>query len=190
MSEFGKTFLVSVPDSNADTLMAVMHSWIEPDTTVISDCWGAKRDLDVEGYTHRTVNHTTGFVDERTGAYTNTIDSTRRHVKAFLSPYNRKGCYTLHLAHYMFAAKCRAEKVDQFTKFLHLVATINWSECPPLQNRVSSATGLHCGSNHRLNAWAQQQLIPCRVLGDLRSIQERSQRHTRQTATSLHTFSK
>ena len=39
-------------------------------------------------------------------------------------------------------------------------------------------------------ACAQQQLIPCRVLGDLRTIQERPQRYTRQTATSLHSLSK
>jgi len=66
----------------------------------------------------------------RTGAHTNTIESTWRHVKAFLSPYNKKGDYILHLAHYMFAVRCRTEKVDQFTKFLHLVATIDLSECP------------------------------------------------------------
>ena len=31
-------------------------------------------------------------------------------------------------------------------------------------------------------------LVPCSVLGDLRTIQERTQRHTRQTATSLRSF--
>ena len=110
-----------------------LHSFskqLQPGTTVISDCWGAYRDLDGEGYTHRTVNHNIDFLDVRTGAHTNTIDRTWRHVKAFLSPYNRKGEYTHHLAHYMFSARCRAEKVDQFTKFLHLVATIDLSECP------------------------------------------------------------
>ena len=39
-------------------------------------------------------------------------------------------------------------------------------------------------------ASAQQQPIPCRVLGDLRTVQERPQRYTRQTATSLHSLSK
>jgi hypothetical protein len=92
--------------------MAVIDAWIELSTTVISDCWEAYQDLDAEGYRHRTVNHTIGFVDERTGAHTNTIESTWRHVKAFLSPYNRKGDYIHHLARYMFAARCRAEKVD------------------------------------------------------------------------------
>jgi hypothetical protein len=109
--------------------MAVIDACIEPGTTVISDCWGAYRDLDAEGYTHRTVNHTIGFFDELTGAHTNTTESTWRHVKAFLSPYNRKWDYTHYLAHYLFAERCRAEKVDQFTKFLHLVATIDLSEC-------------------------------------------------------------
>ena len=127
--ESGKTFLIPVPDRTADTLMAVIDAWIEPGTTIVINCWGAYRDLDAEGYTHRTVNHSPCFVGQRTGAHTNTIESTWRHVKAFLSPYNRKGTIH-HLAHYMFAARCRAEKVDHFTKFLHLVGTIDWSECP------------------------------------------------------------
>jgi hypothetical protein len=88
--------------------------------------------LVAESYTHRTVNHSIGFVDERTGANTKIIESTGRHVKAFLGPYNRNGDYIHHLAHYMFAARCRAEKADQFTKFLHLIATTDWSECPTL----------------------------------------------------------
>jgi transposase-like protein len=128
--ESGKTFLVPVPDRTADTLMAVIDAWIEPGNTIISDCWGAYRDLDAEGCVHRIVNHTIGFVDERTGAHTKIIESTWRHVKVFLSPYNRKGGYIHHLAHYMFAAMCRAEKVEQFTKFLHLGLTTDGIECP------------------------------------------------------------
>jgi hypothetical protein len=27
----------------------------------------------------------------------------------------------------MFAARCRADNVDQFTKFLHLAATTDWN---------------------------------------------------------------
>jgi hypothetical protein len=75
--------------------MAIIDLWIEPGTMVSSDCWGAYRDLDAEGYTHCTVNHSTGFVDELTGAHKITIESMWRHVKAFLGPYNRKT--TTHL---------------------------------------------------------------------------------------------
>ena len=39
--------------------------------------------------THKTVNHTFGFVHVCTCNRTNTIDSTGRHVKALLNPFNR-----------------------------------------------------------------------------------------------------
>jgi transposase-like protein len=69
--ESGETFLVPVPDRTAETLMAVIDTWMEPGTTVISDCCGAYRDLDGQGYTHCTVNHSIRFVDQRTCAHTN-----------------------------------------------------------------------------------------------------------------------
>jgi hypothetical protein len=106
--ECGKTFLVLVPDRTADTMKAVIDACIEPGTTDISDCWAAYRDLDVQGYTHRTVNLGIGFVDQRAGAHVNTIESMWRHVKAFLSPYNRKRGYIYNLAHYKFEAQGRA----------------------------------------------------------------------------------
>jgi hypothetical protein len=67
------------------------------------------------------VNVTIGSVVVRSGAYTNTIESTWRYVKAFLNRYNRMGDYFYHLAHYMFAAKCRSEDVDQFAMFIGTV---------------------------------------------------------------------
>jgi hypothetical protein len=42
-NETGNTFLVPIKDRTTDTLMAVIRDWIEPGTTVISDCWGAYR---------------------------------------------------------------------------------------------------------------------------------------------------
>jgi hypothetical protein len=89
------------------------------------------RNLDTHGYKHHTVNHSIEFVDQRTGAHTNTIESTWCHLKAYLSPYNRKGDYIYHFAQYMFAVRCRAEKVIPFTKFLHLVTTTDLSLRPP-----------------------------------------------------------
>ena len=79
-----RTFLVHAPDRTADTLTAIIREWIEPGTTVISDCWDAYRDLDPLGYTHRTVNHSLYFVDPDTGDHTNTIEFTWHRLKVFL----------------------------------------------------------------------------------------------------------
>jgi transposase-like protein len=80
----GRKFLVPVPDRTADILVAIIHDWIEPGTTVISDCWGAYHDLDSQGFTHRTVNHSIYFVDPDIGDHTNNIESMWRSIKVFL----------------------------------------------------------------------------------------------------------
>jgi hypothetical protein len=49
--------------------------------TVISDCWTADRDLYAHGNMHNTARHSNGFVDGRPGAYTDTIECTRRLEK-------------------------------------------------------------------------------------------------------------
>jgi transposase-like protein len=98
----GRTFLVPVRDRPVDTLMNVIRAWIETGTTLISDSWAAYRDIESQGYTHRTVNHIISFVNPDTRDHTNTIDCTWRHVNAFLGPYYRSEHYEIHLAHYMF----------------------------------------------------------------------------------------
>jgi hypothetical protein len=112
-------------------LVAVIRDWIVPGTTVISDCLGAYYDLEEEGYPHLTVNHSIGFIDPVTGAHTNTIECQWRHLKASLNPYNRQTDYIYQMAHYMFAARCRAQNIDQFTEFLHLVASTDCSTSAP-----------------------------------------------------------
>jgi hypothetical protein len=99
-SSFGRATLGDDGDANKLFLtMAVIDAWIEPGTTVISDCWGAYRNLDTHGYTHHTVNHSIEFVERRTGAHTNTTESTWRHMKAHLNQYSRKVDYIYDLAH-------------------------------------------------------------------------------------------
>jgi hypothetical protein len=48
-----------------------------------------------------------------------------------LKDYKRPDDYIHHFAHYLFAAKCKGEGVEQFTKFLHLAATSDWTSCSP-----------------------------------------------------------
>jgi hypothetical protein len=138
--EFGGAFFVPVPDTSAETLVAVIRDWIEPGTTVISDCWGAYFNLEEEGYSRLTVNHSIGFVDPHTGAHTNTIECQWRQLKAYLHPYNRRTDYVYQLVRNQYAAICKAQNIDQFIKFLHIVATTDWSNFP-----TSSAP--HCSDS-------------------------------------------
>jgi hypothetical protein len=72
--ESGRTFFVPVWDRTADTLTNVIRAWIEPGTTLISDCWVAYQDIASRGSTHRTVNRSISFVNPDTGDHTNTIE--------------------------------------------------------------------------------------------------------------------
>ena len=37
----GRCFMVPVADRKAETLIALIKKWIEPGTTIVSDCWKA-----------------------------------------------------------------------------------------------------------------------------------------------------
>jgi hypothetical protein len=138
--ESGRTFFVSVSDRTADTLTSIIRAWIEPGTTLISVCWAAYRDIASHGYTHRTVNNSITFVNPDTGDHTNFAQPTWRHVKAFLRPYNRQEDYVFHLAHYMFAARCKARGIPQFTQFLAIAASTDWTSCSTTATSASGAT--------------------------------------------------
>jgi len=109
--------------------MNIIRDWIEPGTKIISDCWPAYHNLQSQGYTHQTVNHSIYFVDPDTGAHTNSIEATWCCVKAFLGPYNKGEDYHYHIAHYMIAVRCKELSVPTFVEFLHHVANTDWSQC-------------------------------------------------------------
>jgi transposase-like protein len=77
----GRSFFVPVRNRSNATLTVIIRAGVEPGTTIISDCWAAYNDLGRQGYTHQTVNHRIGFVDQVTGAHTNTIESYWHHLK-------------------------------------------------------------------------------------------------------------
>jgi len=79
-------------------------------------------------YSKSEANHSISFVNPDTGDHTNTIEGTWRDVKAFLRPYNRQEDYEYHLAHYMFAARCKAQGISPFCQFLAIVADIEWKK--------------------------------------------------------------
>ncbi|GFQ92639.1 putative transposase-like protein [Trichonephila clavata] len=111
--DLGKLFLVAVPDRSQRTLIGIIKEWIEPGTTIISDCWtGYNHDvLTTEGFNHLIVNVSVNFVDPDKGAHTNAIESTWIHVKPKSPQYNSQNDASFYLAMYMFEKGVRAKNI-------------------------------------------------------------------------------
>lgn len=95
---------------------------------IISDCWKAYDWLEERDYEYLRVNHSLNFVDPETGAHTNTIESTWRHVKAKIPKYNRQGGFTNYFAMFMFSRACSEKSEHVFNKFVEIIREIDWSE--------------------------------------------------------------
>ncbi|XP_035220741.1 uncharacterized protein LOC118193724 [Stegodyphus dumicola] len=76
----GKVVLVAVHERSQETLIALIKQWIEPCTTIISDCWkGYNHDvLTKEGFKHLTVNHSLNFLSK----YGRSHQYNRKHLEA------------------------------------------------------------------------------------------------------------
>lgn len=118
-------FMVPVEKRNRETLIPLITEWIVPGTTIISDCWRAYNCLQELGYTHLSVNHSVEFVNEQTGAHTNTIESLWFAAKrSFSNSSRRKYFYGGYLSKFMFEHMCRVNGLDPFTEFLKAAANL------------------------------------------------------------------
>lgn len=82
--------IVAIEDRSANTLITLIKKWITPGTTVISDWWKAYARLSDHDYNHLPINHSVNFVDPKTRAHTNTIETEWRHFKASLCTFNHQ----------------------------------------------------------------------------------------------------
>ncbi|GFT39876.1 mitotic-spindle organizing protein 2A [Trichonephila clavipes] len=124
-SESNKCFFRVVESRTKEELLKVIHEWILPGTTIISDCWKAYDCLSDEGYVHLRVNHSLTFVDPETGAHTNSIEGTWSAIKKGLHKAHAKGQFDSYLAEYMWRRSNGHELVDEnFHKFLASIARV------------------------------------------------------------------
>ena len=84
-----KIFLRILPDRSAHTLNEMILQHVAGGSTIITDCWRGYNSLVSLGYTHMTVNHSTTFRDEVTGACTNTVEGTNNAIKMSIHPRQR-----------------------------------------------------------------------------------------------------
>ncbi|KAK9753318.1 ISXO2-like transposase domain [Popillia japonica] len=101
----------------------VFMQWIEPGTTIISNCWKAYDVLHHEGYEHLKVNHSITFKDPETVAHTNSIQSSWRAAQPSTS-----GCIKGHepgnLARYMFLERCGILQLDRTLEFFRMAGEL------------------------------------------------------------------
>ena len=74
----GKVYTVIVPDTKSSTLMPVISNKITPDSVVYTDHWHSYNALDVEGFSHYRINHSSH----------NGIENFWNQAKRVLRKYN------------------------------------------------------------------------------------------------------
>jgi hypothetical protein len=100
----GKIFLVVVPDRSEETLLRFIQAHILPGSIIISDLWRGYRNINEKlSLMHLTVNHSRNFVDENTGAHTNTIEGSWCGIKRKIPIRNRtQSAIDLHLLEFIW----------------------------------------------------------------------------------------
>ena len=88
-----ESFMCYVSNRTAYELYECCRDWINPQSHIVTDCWRAYPEVTrrLQASSHQTVNHSSNFVDPKTGACTN-------HVKGFWSVFKRwlhkRDCFT------------------------------------------------------------------------------------------------
>ena len=111
--------MVPVDKRDSHTLLKCIKDYIEPGSTIISDCWKAYDCLSDEGFRHLTVNHSVNFVDPQTGAHTNTIERRWREIKKLVPNNGRRSqqfVAYLALAYFKLHFKDHKHRLHAFLK--------------------------------------------------------------------------
>lgn len=70
----GRCVLKVVPNRRRETLLPIINTYIQSNSTIYSDQCGPYFVLTDHGYAHAMVNHTENFIDPNTNLHTNTIE--------------------------------------------------------------------------------------------------------------------
>ena len=82
----GKVYTIIVPDTKSTTLMPVIIKKITPDSIVYTDHWHSYNALDVAGFSHHRINHSSHFADGQN--HINGIENFWNQAKRVLRKYN------------------------------------------------------------------------------------------------------
>lgn len=100
------------------TLLALIKKHVKEGSEIHTDCWRGYFNLNMHGYVHKTVNHSQNFVDPSTGAYTQNIESSWRHLRRTLNNGIHKEHMADHLCEYLWRRRIQKLNIDPFSQLL------------------------------------------------------------------------
>lgn len=116
------------PDNKRDakTLIPLIEKHVEKGTKIITDCHKGYNELAAKGYEHETVNHSEHYKDPITGAHTNTIEGSWKHLKHHLTKTGlKREDISDHMCEYLWRRDCRIKGLDPFEQILKDIKLVN-----------------------------------------------------------------
>lgn len=92
----GDVYCHIIQKADKDTLIPIVRMVVEDGSTVYTDLWRGFTELGLDGYKHKSVNHSEEYVD-RNGNHINGIESFWSFAKRRLKPFNGIARTTLPL---------------------------------------------------------------------------------------------
>ena len=83
----GKVYTKVIDDTKTDTLMPIIYRKIVPDSVVYTDSYRSYNALDVSGFHHHRINHSTHFAEQKIN-HINGIENFWNQAKRVLRKYN------------------------------------------------------------------------------------------------------
>lgn len=118
----GLVYVHAIKKSNAVTLMALVRLVVEQGSIVYTDKWRGFTELELDGYTHRSVNHSEEYVS-KSGAHINGIEAFWSFAKRRLRKFNGVPSHTFLL--HLKECEWRYNAADIDTEFRKLYRAAN-----------------------------------------------------------------
>lgn len=120
-----ESFMYTVPDRSAATLLPIIQASIRPGTTIMSDLWAAYGGIQAMGYAHLTVNHTYNFVDPVTNAHTQNVENSWKNAKIRNKKQHgtHRAMLDSYLCEWMWRQRNRVRNNNLFDAIFHDIVT-------------------------------------------------------------------
>ena len=117
------------PNRTRAMLLPIINRHCNEGTIFCSDGWKAYHKLadhlDLEDVLHYSVNHSKNYVDQETGAHTQTIEGFWRYAKSYLPAFGMKPKdLNTYLGAFCWYRFCKQRKLDQFVHLLRCISEL------------------------------------------------------------------